>query len=340
MCVVAASYKGVGIPPKPTMKDMYESNPDGAGFAYTLNKRVYIEKGFMTYDEFTKALDDLEDKLKVKYNLTLKDISIVFHFRIGTHGPNSPELTHPFPISAQKKHFDALDLYTDVVMAHNGIIRSVTPITDWSDTTQYIKDVLHPLYLDNKDFYKSEHIQRLMDNTINGSRLVFLDKHGELTYIGDWEESKEAGLEGIKFSNLHHEDTYLSYYSGYNSYYKSPFTEYYEQMLVKELPSGTILAHNADFDADFKHDPSAKYGVVGALPTNKYYVDELGEIYVDYGFGYIVNSYNYDIAIADFSDDAVFNWYSINSLELSSVPIEEKMLLKYKASAKVCDTCE
>jgi predicted glutamine amidotransferase len=340
MCVVAASYKGVGIPPKPTMKDMYDSNPDGAGFAYALNKRVYIEKGFMTYDDFTKALDDLEDKLKVKYNLTLKDISIMFHFRIGTHGPNSAELTHPFPISSQKKHFDALDLYTDVVMAHNGIIRSVTPITDWSDTTQYVKDVLHPLYLDNKDFYKSEHIQRLIENTINGSRFVFLDKHGEFTYIGDWVESKEAGLEGIKFSNLNHEDNYLSYYSGYGSYYDSAYTEYYESVFVKELPIGTILAHNSDFDADFKYDTTAKHGVVGAIPTNKYYVDDLGEIYVDYGFGYIMPSYNYDIAISDFTEDAVFNWYSSNSIDLIKKPMEEKTVLKYRASTKACKTCK
>jgi hypothetical protein len=224
-------------------------------------------------------------------------------------------------------------------MAHNGIIRSVTPITDWSDTTQYIKDVLHPLYLDNKDFYKSEHIQRLIENTINGSRFVFLDKHGEFTYIGDWLESKKDDQEGIKFSNLNHEDNYLSYYGDYSAYYDGAYTEHYENVFVKELPVGTILAHNADFDADFKHDSSAKYGVVGAIPTNKYYVDDLGEIYVDYGFGYIVPSYNYDIAIADFTEESVFNWYSSNSIELIDKPIEEKTVLKYRATAKVCKTC-
>jgi predicted glutamine amidotransferase len=338
MCVIATSYKGFDVPAKPVMKDMYDYNPDGAGFAYALNKRVYIEKGFMTYEDFIKALDALQTKLQDKYNKTLKDISIMFHFRIGTHGPNSPELTHPFPISHKKKHFDALDLYTDVVMAHNGIIKSVTPVTDWSDTTQYVKDILHPLYMDNKEFYKSENVQHLIANTINGSRFVFLDKNGEFTYIGDWHESDEADLKGNKFSNLNHEDTYLRYYNAYSTYDYYDYTENKKAILVKELPVGTILCNNLDFGPDFTYDVSGKSSVVGSAPT-KWFVDEVGDIYVDYNLGYLVKSYLYDIAIADFTNYAIWNYYCSMSPELDAYPLLEKTLMtyKYNTPAKVKD---
>lgn len=328
MCVIATSAKGFDVPAKPVMKDMYDYNPDGAGFAYALNKRVYIEKGFMTYEDFLKALDDLQKKLKDKYNKTLKDISIMFHFRIGTHGPNSPELTHPFPISHKKKHFDALDLYTDVVMAHNGIIKSVTPVTDWSDTTQYVKDILHPLYMDNKEFYKSENVQHLIANTINGSRFVFLDKYGEFTYIGDWHDSDDADLKGVKFSNLNHEDTYMKYYNTYSTYDYYSYNEKRTPVIVKELPHGTILCHNMDFGADFTYDPSGKSLVVGSTP-GKFFVDEVGDVYVDYNLGYLNRSYVYDMALKDFTEESVWNYYTSGSPELDSFPLLEREVMSY-----------
>jgi predicted glutamine amidotransferase len=341
MCVIAASAKGFDVPAKPVMKDMYDYNPDGAGFAYSLNKRVYIEKGFMSYEDFIKGLDMLENKLKTKYDKTLKDISIMFHFRIGTHGPNSPELTHPFPISHKKKHFDALDLYTDVVMAHNGIIKSVTPVTDWSDTTQYVKDILHPLYMDNREFYKSENVQHLIANTINGSRFIFLDKHGEFTYIGDWHESDDADLKGVKFSNLNHEDTYMKYYNAYSTYDYYGYKESKKAILVKELPVGTILCNNMDFNADFTYDASGKNIVVGEGP-NKWFVDDVGDIYADYNLGYLIKSYIYDIAVSDFTDKSVWNYFTSMSDELAAYPLQEKLLISYNynTAAKICDTCE
>jgi len=328
ICVIATSAKGFDVPAKPVMKDMYDYNPDGAGFAYALNKRVYIEKGFMNYEDFTKALDSLDKKLQDKYNRTLKDISIMFHFRIGTHGPNSPELTHPFPISHKKKHFDALDLYTDVVMAHNGIIKSVTPITDWSDTTQYVKDILHPLYLENREFYKSEHIRHLISNTINGSRFVFLDKNGQFTYVGEWHDSAEEGLEGVKFSNLNHEDTYNKYYNTYSMYDKYDYYEERIKIIVKELPESTILCNNLDFSADFTYDESAKREIVGDKP-HKVFVDEFGDIYYDYGFGYLIKSYIYDIAVPNLTEQGAWNYFTSTSPELDYLPLLEKTLLKY-----------
>ena len=116
MCIIAAKPAGVKLPERDVFRTMWDGNSDGAGFMYVENGHVKIEKGFMKYKNFTKALD------KVAGRLDLTKTPMVFHFRITTHGGTKPENTHPFPITdnigALKKH----TMTTDVGVAHNGII--------------------------------------------------------------------------------------------------------------------------------------------------------------------------------------------------------------------------
>jgi predicted glutamine amidotransferase len=243
MCVIAGSPLGVPRPSDTTMEAMFNSNPDGAGFAYTMNDRVYVEKGFMSYKEFENALAGLEKRLK-KDNLTCTDIPIFFHFRIGTHGANIPSLTHPFPISNNIKNLFAIDYSTDVVMAHNGIINTVSVTGAHSDTTEYISRILVPLRNADSEFYKNSHFQELMINTIDGSRFIFLDNNNEMVTIGNWMTSEEEP--GVLFSNLNHEWSFnlsskkysrfpVDYYEGYRS---SSFTDL---ATVKLIPDGFYL---------------------------------------------------------------------------------------------------
>lgn len=341
MCVIATSYKGFDVPANPVMKEMYDYNPDGAGFAYALNKRVYIEKGFMSYEDFMKALNSLQEKIKENYNKTLKDISIMFHFRIGTHGPNSPQLTHPFPIGHTKKHFDALDLYTDVVMAHNGVIKSVTPNTDWSDTTQYVKDVLYPMYLHDKQFFKSEHLRRLIHNTINGSRFVFLDKNGEFTYVGEWKDSDKKELKGVKFSNLNHEDTYLRSYYASGFVYDDYSWGVEEKIPLKKLPEGTILAKDSDFDSDYTLIKGAVTSIVADESPVNWYVNEFGEIFQGYlGSIDVYKSYSYDVALTttDYKPYE-FDYLTSYSESLLKVPLIKYNLMGYKTTTVESEEC-
>lgn len=328
MCVIAVSPKGVTIPNMETMKDMFDYNSDGAGFAYSLNKRVYIEKGFMTYEEFEYALKNLETKLDKKYKKNMTDLPILFHFRIGTHGPNNRALTHPFPVSENKKHIEALDLYTDLVMAHNGTISAVKPVNGWSDTTQYIKDVLFPLYTIDKQFYLREPLQELINNTINGSRFVFLDKYGDFTLLGDWKDSKDKTLEGIKFSNLNHEYIPSYKYGGWNgkSNYSYSDDYYYMDKIVKtklkKLPAGTCLLNERDLDKEFNLKKNA---VVYTIPEKspEYFVDELGDIYARYvkdGNFYSVRYYDYATEGTK-PEDILYN-YILSDHRLANVPEE------------------
>lgn len=242
MCVIAGAPLGVARPSDKIMEQMFTSNPDGAGFAYTLDGKVYVEKGFMTYKEFDNALAGLEKRLR-NNDLTSTDIPMFFHFRIGTHGANIPSLTHPFPISTNTKNLFALDYSTDIVMAHNGIINSVNVTGAHSDTTEYISRILVPLRNADAEFYKNPHFQELMKNTIDGSRFIFLNDMGEMETIGSWLTSEEAP--GVLFSNLNHEWTWAPSLPKYGRGLLSERYDYHSQFseiaTVKQIPSGLCL---------------------------------------------------------------------------------------------------
>lgn len=273
MCVIAYAEKGVKIPNSELMETMFNGNSDGAGFAYSLNEKVYIEKGFMSYREFDNAVAGTEKRIKAKFGVSMEDLPIMFHFRIGTHGANSPQLTHPFPITRQTKYLQGLDVVTDLAIAHNGIIHSVTAKNDHSDTTQYIKDILQPLKATNKYFYNNKNIQRLMENTIDGSRFVFLNKLGEFTTIGNWKTSEEAP--GVMFSNLNHEFSYsYSYPSTFNGHWsgRADFFDY--EIDAMPLEKGMYLTswENINVDNSIK-DLNKMMPAFGKNTYMSYYVD-------------------------------------------------------------------
>jgi len=295
MCVIATSPIGVDAPTEQNLKDMFNHNDDGAGISYVLNNAVYTFKGLMKWEDFEKTYALIEKKIK-SAGKTFKDIPIMYHFRIGTHGPNSEQLTHPFPISNQFKHLSALEYKADIVMAHNGIINSVTPRTGWSDTQQYISDIVMPLIKSDRVFYKNKHLQELLRNTNNGSRFAFLNNDGEFTYIGEWVQSDKPEFKGIMYSNLNHEYTYT-----YGAYYPTAYDWGYSYASIKEsvyaapVPKGAKLYSEKDLTSDFTPVDDAK-----ALTVNTerlYWADEYGELSrMDDKTGFLYPIFSFDYA--------------------------------------------
>ena len=295
MCVIATSPIGVDAPTEQNLKDMFNHNDDGAGISYVLNNAVYTFKGLMKWEDFEKTYALIEKKIK-SAGKTLKDIAIMYHFRIGTHGPNSEQLTHPFPISNQFKHLSALEYKADIVMAHNGIINSVSPRTGWSDTQQYISDIVMPLIKSDRVFYKNKHLQELLRNTNNGSRFAFLNNDGEFTYIGEWVQSDKPEFKGIMYSNLNHEYTYT-----YGHYYPTAYNWGYSYAPTKEsvyaapVPKGAKLYNEKDLTSDFTPVDDAKALTVST--ERLYWADEYGELYrMDDKTGFIYPIYSFDYA--------------------------------------------
>ena len=61
MCIIVVKKAGIAAPSDEMFENMWNHNPDGAGFMYTANGGVCIEKGFMEYKDFYKAYKRVEE---------------------------------------------------------------------------------------------------------------------------------------------------------------------------------------------------------------------------------------------------------------------------------------
>ena len=199
MCIIAAKPAGVPAPDQATLRNMWDGNPDGAGFMYVKDGKVRIEKGFMKWQHFIDAWD------KLGKTLDLTAAPAVLHFRITTHGGTCPANCHPFPITDNVGALQKLKISTDLGVAHNGIIH-IVPRKGISDTMEYIATQLAPLKQALPRFYENKHAMRMVKNAID-SRMVFLTGEGKLYTIGDFVEDK-----GILYSN----SSFRWNYRGYN----------------------------------------------------------------------------------------------------------------------------
>ena len=231
MCVIVAKKMGIELPSKKILENCFDVNPDGAGLMYVNeNKKIVIEKGFMTFEAFYKKLTELNKK----YDLKKK--ALVMHFRITTQGGTSPENCHPFPVTDDEKKLKATYLEcNDVAFAHNGIISLYSMRDDkgMSDTMLLSKELLYPLFNYNKKFYKQEHNQELIEEIIGTDKIAFLDNEEKIITIGEFKED-----EGVLYSNLNHKKNYNYYNYNYNDYYNYDnysYNNYNNHELLEEL---------------------------------------------------------------------------------------------------------
>jgi len=212
MCVIAIKKSGLELPDDESLRNCFENNDDGAGIMYTKNNKVVIEKGLMKVETFFKTLD------KIKRLVDVKETPMIFHFRIGTQGGNTPQNTHPFPISDDEDMLKKLKLITDIGVVHNGIISLTSTYkkdVKMSDTMLFIKDYL-TLISEDKNFYKKKHNLELIEKLID-SKMAFLSNTGEIVTLGKFIEDTN----GILYSNASYLKTYYSYVYGYGGKYDS-----------------------------------------------------------------------------------------------------------------------
>lgn len=137
MCIIVFKPEGVPFPEKKILKTCFENNPDGAGFMYRKDSKVYIQKGYMTPESLFRAL-----KLAGKKIGGFEDVDLVIHFRIATHGTVEPGQTHPFPITDDYSQLVKTRTVVNQALAHNGILLEYAPL-GWeryifSDTMRFI----------------------------------------------------------------------------------------------------------------------------------------------------------------------------------------------------------
>lgn len=228
------------MPNEKTMRNMFENNPNGAGFMWPDENGVHIRKGFMRFDDF---LSHLNNDLS---GVDLVSTPIIMHFRITTHGGTKQELTHPFPISKDRAMVQSLKCRAPIGVVHNGII-PIKAMPNESDTTTYIKNELIPMYLQYPKFYKSNKALKRIKKEIS-SKMAFMDLNGYISTVGDFIFDKETGLE---YSNSSYKEDKFKY-----SNWKTP-SSYYGY--------GTNL-----YDDEWGYDDYGYYG--GAYGNSKGYL--------------------------------------------------------------------
>lgn len=182
MCILIAKPKNVQMPSEEIMQNCWESNPDGAGIAWSDGRKIFLRKGFMKWKDFIKEYR----------TLNLNDYNTIIHFRIATHGTVKPSNTHPFNVNDR------------IIGAHNGIL-PITAEGDWTDSETFFKRIASPI-LEN---YKLDSLvfEQAVNSVIGSSKLAFLTDRDQLHTFG-----KFLLHEGVMYSN--------ESYAGYGRYGK------------------------------------------------------------------------------------------------------------------------
>ena len=224
------------MPSKKIFSQCFSSNDDGAGFMFPVNGKVHYEKGFMSFTAFKKGL---KAAIK-KYSVDTKDTPMVFHFRIQSQGGVKAELTHPFPVTRSYDDMRKLSGDVNLCCVHNGIIdfASSYKVVDYSDTMEFIREVLFPLtHKQETTYHKNKTLMGMLEYLLNGNRFAIMDKNGYVELIGNWIEDggvfysntsykQHTFVKASSLSKDWYQDKFLSGYDDYDSY-NDKYDEYY-----------------------------------------------------------------------------------------------------------------
>lgn len=176
MCVIAVSPAGCRQPEEKDFRMMWDHNPHGAGFMWVEHGRVEIQKGLMLFDDFMDW---------IKYQRFTADDPVVYHFRISTQAGTGPEMTHPFPLTADPYELcKTSPRDCDIGVAHNGIIRLTSDPAElqFSDTALFVQKYLTKIIHSPADL-ESEEITNMI-YTLAQSKFAFLRNDGKIFTVG------------------------------------------------------------------------------------------------------------------------------------------------------------
>lgn len=255
MCIAIGKLMGVDVPAESILANCWRNNPDGAGFAFALGGNVFIKKGYMTYDAFKSALDEVGSKYD------LKNLGMLFHFRIATHGARDGSMTHPFPLHTDEGALKKLEYTTDYAIIHNGIIDltsyKASKTNGLSDTALFVQRYLSKLASNPGWFDNKENIELIHD--IIDSKMAILSGTGDIKFTEGFKEDN-----GVFYSNSSYNDNYVKHYV---KPYDYSYTPYYS----------TNYSTKASYD-DYKQ---SKYLQAMSIDRGWIIDGDMGTLYVD-----------------------------------------------------------
>ena len=309
MCIIVAKKKNVAMPSLNILKNCFERNPDGAGIMLAAKGQVYGFKGLMTFEAFESKLKQLAKRFG-----QLDKMAVIMHFRIGTHGGNVPENTHPFPLSNSYDDLRALEWVSAQGMAHNGIIEACSYHEDIldervSDTMVYIKRVVAPIAKYSIITKRRDLLEAL--EIAAGSKLAFMDNKGNIAIAGDFSKK-----DGVYYSNKSYEK-HVYYTSpnlkNFHYYWGNGNYDIEDNYMVDYKDDVKYIGLSKDDENALKCSIARDYGLFHPLAMP--FVTASGALFSNYdeyaldestGIIYAWDSLNYDWIPTFCDDDYVF----------------------------------
>jgi hypothetical protein len=125
MCVIVCQSIGADMLGRSALSQMWQANPDGAGYMFAYEGILYVRKPYYKLRELVRAYTE-EHKEYGAYS------PFVLHFRVATHGSKNEENTHPHILANG-----------EAGLVHNGILSFDPPMSaDISDTVFFCRTVL------------------------------------------------------------------------------------------------------------------------------------------------------------------------------------------------------
>lgn len=185
MCIAILNKQG--IIPDAHLKESWDTNKDGAGFAYVHKKKMVIFKTLTDYPLFLSEYKKAKE-LAPKSNFLI-------HFRIATQGGVNMENCHPFLIN------DSL------AMIHNGMLRNTPVLPLRSDTNFLAHSILAKM---GKGIEYDPEFKTICEifTASFGNKLVFLNTNNDTFIIN---ETLGHWLKGNWYSNYSYKNSYTSY---------------------------------------------------------------------------------------------------------------------------------
>jgi len=198
MCVII--HKPTGVPIDYTIiEDAFWANPDGCGYAAsTPEGYIRYDKGFFSTFTMLDSLFAFADEMSV----ALDDMSIIFHYRIGTAGKLNTMNCHPFVVDKKLVFSPKGDNPDRPLLTHNGHI-SLFPawfnidreeFKIFSDTFVLTRDVL--AHCDTEMMF------RILDN-VGFQKFALMMPSGKVKRFGAFTYQY-----GMHFSNMNWQWSY------------------------------------------------------------------------------------------------------------------------------------
>ena len=250
MCVIAVAKKNQKFN-KEELRACFNYNPDGAGLMYLDKKvgQVHVKKGFFKFKDLWKEVTKLP-----------LDTPRVVHMRIATSGAISTATCHPFPVCKNYKEMGLGDSYSNIALAHNGVMHEYTPTQGMkakhSDTMQFIKEVIAPM----GGSIFNEAVKEMTEKAMSPNRFAILGNKGQLAILGEWVQSEKSG---ILYSNSSYLTTPKYYYGGHNddccSY--GNWDDYYDNTVSLEFSFTPEEYENVEHWLDDVYIELGNYGI-------------------------------------------------------------------------------